>query len=38
MTHRPKSLTARGTSGYKQSSRNFLNSLILAVEFIPWNR
>jgi hypothetical protein len=38
MTHRPKSLTATGTSGYKQSSRNLPNSLTLAVEFIPWNR
>ena len=37
MTHRSNSLTARGTSGYKKSSKNSPNSLILADEFVPWN-
>ena len=36
--YRPKSLTVRGTSGYKQYSRNLFNSLTLADEFIPWNK
>jgi hypothetical protein len=35
---RLKSLTARGMSGYKQSSKNLPNWLISGDEFVPSNR
>jgi len=35
MKPRLRSLTAKGTSGYKKSSRNSLSSLTLAAEFVP---
>jgi hypothetical protein len=38
MKHRLKSLTAKGRSGYKPSSRNLPNSLALADEFSRSNR